>query len=83
MAHSFTIKLTGKDLVNEVAKIKSGLITGGGKFEGDICSGKFSGSGVSGYYITTGDTIEITITKKPFIAPMSLVENKIRSYFDS
>ena len=82
MAHTFTINLTGKDIATEVNKIKAGLAGSGGIFQGDTSSGNFSGAGVVGSYIvTTGAQIEITITKKPFIAPMSLVEKKIRSYF--
>ena len=82
MAHSFTISLAGKDIATEISKIKAGLAGSGGTFAGDIQSGNFSGSGVVGHYlVTAGAQIEITITKKPFVAPMSLVEKKIRSYF--
>lgn len=82
MIHVFTISLIGKNIATEVDNIKSAIVAKGGKFEGDISSGKFSGSGVEGYYsVLPGDQFEITITKKPFIAPMSLVESKIRSYF--
>lgn len=81
MVHIFTISLAGKDITSEINKIKAAMVNGG-TFEGDIASGKFSGSGVEGYYLVKpGAQIEITITKKPFIAPMSLVESRIRSYF--
>lgn len=82
MAYTFIVNLSGKDIATEISKIKAGLAGSGGKFDGDITSGCFSMSGVQGQYIVkTGAQIEITITKKPFIAPMSLVEKKIRSYF--
>jgi len=82
MAYTFTINLTGKDIATEINKIKAGMAGTGGTFVGDTQAGTFSGSGVIGnYHVTAGAQIEITITKKPFIAPMSLVERKIRSYF--
>ena len=48
---------------------------------GETSSGKFSGSGVEGTYKIVGNSVEITIEKKPFIAPMSLVESKVRKFF--
>ena len=48
---------------------------------GDTKKGTFAGSGVKGTYETEGSTIHITITDKPLIAPMSMVESKIREFF--
>jgi len=81
MAHSFSIDITGKDLKQELATLKHQVTSNGGLFEGTESGGNFSGSGVSGIYAVSAQTLIITITKKPFIAPMSLVESKIRSYF--
>ena len=50
-------------------------------FTGDTTKGDFAGSGVKGTYETNGSTIHITITDKPFMAPMSMVESKIREFF--
>ena len=33
------------------------------------------------YAVINGSDIQITITDKPFIAPQSIIENKIRDYF--
>jgi len=51
------------------------------KLEGDTQKGTFSGAGVKGVYETDGSNIHITITDKPFVIPMSLVESKIRDFF--
>lgn len=81
MAHSFSIDITGKDLKQLLSNLKQQVTSNGGLFEGCETTGNFSGGGVSGIYAVSGCTLVITITKKPFIAPMSLVESKIRSYF--
>lgn len=51
------------------------------KLEGNNQNGNFSGAGVKGTYQVEGSTIHITITDKPLLAPMSLVESKIRDFF--
>ena len=54
----------------------------GGSFSGDETSGFFSGSGVEGRY-SVGNNIFITITKKPLIAPQSMIISKITEYFEA
>jgi hypothetical protein len=49
--------------------------------EGDTSSGGFSGQGVEGNYEIDGQTVEITITDKPTLAPWSKVESKIKEFF--
>lgn len=67
-----------QQLVNEVTQA---LHSKGIDFElvGDTLT--FNGFGVSGSCIFKQCEMEITITKKPFLMPMSLVTSKIRSYF--
>ncbi len=80
MSHNFTINLTGS--VTEALDKARHTITGsGGELTGDTSSGTFVGSGVFGSYQITGSTVTITINKKPFIAPMSLIESKVREFF--
>ena len=81
MAFSFTIDLTGAHIPAVLSQVRTQIIANKGTFEGDDSAGKFSGSGVVGNYTRTGSVITITITKKPFIAPESLVKSKIKTYF--
>jgi hypothetical protein len=50
-------------------------------FDGDEASGSFAGSGVKGSYEITNGVITVTITRKPFFVPWSLVETQIRGFF--
>jgi hypothetical protein len=51
-------------------------------FEGDTSSGSFSGNGVEGNYQIEGQTVEVTITDKPTLAPWSKVESKVKEFFE-
>ena len=51
-------------------------------FEGDTSSGSFSGKGVEGNYQIEDQTVEITITDKPTLAPWSKVESKVKEFFE-
>ena len=64
-----------------LSKVSATIKNSGGSFSGNENSGRFSGSGVEGKYDVTGNYIKITITKKPFFYPESVVENEIRKYF--
>lgn len=81
MKHVFAITLSA-DPVSVVTKVKHLILEGGGTFSGDSSSGSFSGSGVVGSYTVAGTIATITITKKPLLAPIKLVESKIREYFN-
>ena len=50
-------------------------------FEGDTSSGSFSVKGVEGNYEIQGQTVEVTITDKPTLAPWSKVESKVKEFF--
>ena len=82
MSHTFTITLS-QDSATIVDKAKAMLIESGNKFTGDSSKGSFSGSGIAGTYHISGNVATITIDKKPFVIPMSLVESKVREYFKS
>jgi hypothetical protein len=51
-------------------------------FEGDTSSGSFSGKGVEDNYQIEGQTVEVTITDKPTLAPWSKVESKVKEFFE-
>ncbi|PTQ88197.1 hypothetical protein [Agitococcus lubricus] len=69
-----------------LARVKQTITSKGGSFAGDTQQGQFSGSTPVGfvkgkYTVNANQTIEIVITDKPFIAPMMIIEEKIRNYF--
>lgn len=81
---SFTI--TPKDsLEATLDRVKTTISNKGGQFTGDTNNGQFSGNtpvgAVKGKYVVKNGSLEITITDKPFLAPMSIIEDKIRNYF--
>ena len=53
----------------------------GADFSGDASSGRFAAKGVEGEYAVEGDTITVTVTRKPIVAPWSLVETKVKEFF--
>lgn len=80
MAKTFRVKITTNpdDIIEKAARIASQK---GAVFKGNASSGRFEGHGVSGEYEVEGDTMRVTINQKPFIAPWSLVESKVKSFF--
>ncbi len=52
-------------------------------FKGDTNSGSFSGNGVEGNYEIEGETVEVTITNKPTLAPWSTVESRVKEFFQA
>ena len=80
---SFDIKKPA-DISAAVKSVEYKIKSGGGAFSGDERSGSFSNRArdVAGRYIVSDNNIIITIIKKPFIYPDSVVESKIREYFE-
>jgi hypothetical protein len=77
-----TFKLEIKTSADEMLKkAKDEAAKSGASLDGDASSGRFSGSGVAGTYRVVGDSVEITIEKKPLVVPMALVESKVREFF--
>ena len=81
----FTVASNG-DLTATLERVEKTITSKGGSFTGDTTQGQFSGvtpvGNVKGKYtVNANKDIEITITDKPFIAPMAIIENKIRDYF--
>lgn len=79
MSHKFSFQVANVE--QSLAKVKSEMLKAGHKFNGDSAKGSFAGGGVEGDYTIDGNTVTVNITKKPFVAPKSLVERKIREYF--
>ncbi len=80
MSRSFSIKLTStpNTLIEKAKKVAE---ENDATFSGDTTSGSFTGSGVEGSYEITGDTVTVTISKKPFYATWSIVESRVRVFF--
>lgn len=80
MSKTFTIQ-ANEPMDQLLERAKATAARHNATLTGDTSSGTFAGSGVKGTYQTEGSTIHITITDKPFVAPMSMVESKIRDFF--
>ncbi|HQV23763.1 MAG: hypothetical protein H6996_07480 [Moraxellaceae bacterium] len=80
----FTV--TPNDSMKETLdRVKQTITSKGGTFDGNTESGEFAGvtpiGKVKGKYTVNGKDIEIVITDKPFVAPMSVIEDRVRNYF--
>ena len=80
MARSFEVKLTSSPEAL-VEKAKKAAAENNAAFSGDTQAGSFSGGGVEGSSRINGDVIAVTISKKPFYAPWSVVESYVREFF--
>ena len=80
---SFDIKKP-VDISATVKSVEYKIKSSGGAFSGDEQSGSFANRArdVAGRYVVGDNKIRITIIKKPFIYPDSIVEAKIREYFE-
>ena len=77
-----TITIEAKrDIETIISNAREAAAANGADFDGDATSGTFSGMGVEGNYRVNGETIEITITDKPFFLTWDIVENQISSFF--
>ncbi len=80
MSKSFEVPLRGT--ADEViAQAREAAQQHGVLLTGDERTGHFSGGGVEGVYAITDDRLAITILKKPFIVPWTLIESQIRNFF--
>jgi hypothetical protein len=83
MAKTKTFRVeTQKDPDRLVSEARQVAKENDATFEGNTSSGSFSGQGVEGNYEIEGQTVEVTITDKPTLAPWSKVESKVREFFE-
>ena len=80
MATSFTYRLTTSP-ENLLTRAKAAAKEAGARFEGTTLSGWFSGQGVSGEYQIDDQKIRITVHSKPWYAPWSAVEARVKEFF--
>ncbi|HLX63987.1 MAG TPA: hypothetical protein VKX17_22130 [Planctomycetota bacterium] len=83
MANTFT--LTVPDPAASFQAARDALKQHGGSLIGDEKSGAFTGQtpmgAVEGNYSAAGNTVTITITKKPFMVPLSMIQTQIKKAF--
>ena len=62
-----------------ISKAKNAILSQNGIFNGDEHSGEFEvtvfGNTIKGNYSVSGQTLELTITHKPFFVPCSTIES--------
>jgi len=80
MADSFEFELT-EDVEAAVARATESAQRAGTTFHGDRFAGMFRGKGIEGYYRVDGSKVIVTVTERPPMIPMSMIELGIRSYF--
>ena len=80
MSHTFSIPMT-EDPETLVAKARRTATEAGADFAGDAASGRFAAMGVEGGYEVRDGRVVVTVTRKPGLAPWSMVESKLRGFF--
>lgn len=80
MSHTFRIPMT-KPQAQLMQDAVTLLPQNGFKFVPGENGGTISGHGFEGCVRFTGQELEVEITKKPLIAPWSMVESKIKGFF--
>ena len=62
-------------------KAKSAVKNANAHLSGDCNAGSFGGSGLDGSYVFENGQLNITINKKPFIVPESIIKSKVSEFF--
>jgi hypothetical protein len=81
MAKTFDIAFSG-DAESLLQRAKKAAAESGAKLTGDTNGGNFSGKGVEGHYEVRGNTVHVTITKKPIVVLDSVIESQLRKFFE-
>ncbi|HEV7347544.1 hypothetical protein [Telluribacter sp.] len=83
MAYSFDIPFN-EEAHSLISRAKSTIEGAQGSFSGDTQNGVFAVPAkvgtVEGNYAIQNNVLRVTITKKPFIAPNSMIEDALRRY---
>ena len=83
MIHTFEVPFKGS-AESIIAKAKSTIENANGIMNGDKESGDFNigtkVGKVEGSYLVKNQNLVVTITKKPIIAPASMIEDALRKY---
>ena len=83
MAHTFEVPFHG-EAENIISKAQNAIEKAEGSFKGDTSQGEFvvpaKIGDVEGSYVVENQNFVVTIHKKPFIAPYSMIEDALRKY---
>jgi hypothetical protein len=80
LQRSFTFSFQG-DPAQLVMRAKQAATQNQAQFAGDEHSGNFSGNGVAGVYTVEDNTVTVTINRKPFYAPMAMIQKRVQEFF--
>jgi hypothetical protein len=80
MQETFTIPFQG-DPVQIVQRAKQVAAQNHVQFDGDEHSGNFSGNDVVGVYTVDGNTVTVTINRKPFYVTMAVIKKRVETFF--
>jgi hypothetical protein len=80
MSKSFSINFTG-DASSLLKRAQKVAIENDARITGNTSKGAFSGKGVEGNYTVSGNTVNVTVDKKPMIVPWPLVESQLKQFF--
>jgi hypothetical protein len=75
----FTVEAA--DVSAALRKAKAEIEKRGGRFEGDDSAGHYQGNGFAGSFRVRGNTITISIDKKPLLIPEALIRGVVRDFF--
>ncbi len=85
MSCQFSINYPGEKQ-EIIDKLQSAIANGGGQFNGDTMNGMFRGKtpigDFTGNYFIDGDSINVTIDKKPFLVSCGRIEDEINKYLN-
>jgi len=69
------------NITQTIQMVRSGIEGKGGVFNGNEQQGSFKASGIEGQYIVA-ELVNVTITDKPVLIPNSIIERKVKDYFE-
>lgn len=81
MAKTFDVSFSG-EAASLLEHAKHAADQAGATLRGDEKSGAFSGKGVEGRYEVSGQTVHVTINKKPVLVSDSVIESRLREFFE-
>jgi len=80
MTRTFSVALS-EEPETLVERARQAALRAGATFTGDADAGSFSAMGVEGGYAIRDGQVVVTVTRKPALAPWSMVEAKLRGFF--
>lgn len=80
MAKTFDIPFSG-DAASLLQHAKKSAAEAKATLTGDTKQGNFSGKGIEGHYEVSGNTVHVTINKKPIVVADSVIEAQLKKFF--